>query len=69
MDTPQGEVRLRALYDNDCQINLINQNVVLRYGLPTAPAHASRRPIARFLDSNQMTIWDAHDLTVTTSDS
>ena len=69
IDTPQGKVRLRTLYDNRYQINLINQDIVRRFNLPIHYTLRLRKPIACFLNSNQIIIWDAYNLTVTTSDS
>ena len=69
IDMPQGKVRLYCLYNNGCQINLINQDVVYRFNLPISYALCLYKPIIYFLDSNQITIWDAYNLTVTTSDS
>jgi hypothetical protein len=59
---------LRALVDSVCSINLINQEVVLRWNL-ACDMQAARKPVASVLDDNPMRIWDAHSLSVTTMDS
>jgi hypothetical protein len=56
------------LVDSGCSINLINQEVVLRWNL-ACDTQAARKPVARFLDDNPMQIWDAHSLSITIKDS
>ena len=66
VDTPTGQTALKALFDTGCSVNLINQDVMTRLGIPAL--HAKRTLRARFLDSHPITVWNSHDLTVTTAD-
>ena len=52
IDTPQGKVRLYCLYNNGCQIDLINQDIACGFNLPVYYVLYSRKHIARFLNSN-----------------
>jgi hypothetical protein len=58
---------LRALYDSSAEINLIQQDVVQRLKLDHALFHI--KPVASFLDSNQLRIHRPYDLSLTSSNS
>jgi hypothetical protein len=65
---PNGApTKLRALYDSGAEINLIRTECVEILG--HAQVSAEDRPIAKFLDDNDLRIYGAYDLTVSCSDS
>jgi hypothetical protein len=65
---PSGApTKLRALYDSGAEINLIRTECVEILG--HAQVSAEDRPIAKFLNDNNLCIDGAYDLTVGCSNS
>ncbi|KAF2827149.1 hypothetical protein CC86DRAFT_406369 [Ophiobolus disseminans] len=68
LSLPDGTATtLRALYDSGAEINLVRHDVVQRLTLDHALFHI--KPVASFLDNNQLRIYKPYDLSLTSSDS